>query len=119
MKTFLQTFTLFALTLITFLSASPLKAAGNETNALEIRMLSHENMVDPGNSILMDLLIPASGLTQLRVTDVNGREVWTRDLSCKAGQNRVKFRVGELAPGAYFLKVSSGEKSQTQTFAVR
>lgn len=119
MKTVVQTFALCALTLIVLLSANPLKAGGNETNALEIRMLSSENMIVPGNSIVMDLHTPASGLTQLQVTDVSGREVWSGDLNCKAGQNRVKFRVGELAPGAYFLKVSTGEKSQTQTFAVR
>lgn len=119
MKTFFRTFTLVALTLIAFLSAAPLKAGGTEVNALEIRMLSSENMIQPGNSIVMDLLIPAKGMAELNVTDVNGRNVWSQNLTCKTGQNRVKFRVGELPPGAYFLKVSSAGNSQTQTFAVR
>jgi hypothetical protein len=119
MKTLVQTISLFAITLLISLSSSTLKAGGNETNSLEIHLRTSENMILPGNSLLMDLEIPSSGTTHLSVTDVNGREVWKNELSCKAGQNRVKFRIGEMAPGTYFLKVSSGGQSQTQTFAVR
>lgn len=93
-------------------------ASGKKSLRLNIKLISQQ-VVHPGDVLVMDLEMPAQGQSDLVVTNRQGKVVWSTQLSLAAGPNKIKFNIGTLSDGVYFLKVRSGEKSATQTFAVQ
>lgn len=119
MKKLASTITLSTLLALCMLFPSIVQATGPGNPPAEIRLLSPENVIRRGNSLVMELVLPQAGAIRLEVVDNQGRKVWKQSLSFGAGQNRVKFQVGDLTPGTYFLEMQSGEQKDAQTFAIR
>lgn len=119
MKKLVKTFAMLALLVLPILHTPQVQAGGDELPPPDLQMVTSENMIRRGNSLVMDLVLAQAGTTALSVANLDGREIWTGAASFAAGQNRVKFRVGDLPSGTYFLKVTTGSGSDTQTFAIR
>jgi len=69
------------------------------------------NPFNPSTTITFDL--PVSGIVQIKVYDVLGREIKTLLNEFKnAGRYNVEFNAGYLQSGTYFYKFTSGEFTQ-------
>jgi photosystem II stability/assembly factor-like uncharacterized protein len=75
-----------------------------------------QNFPNPFNpSTTIEFYLPNSGLTTLKLFDINGREVRTlMNGYAHSGYNTVKFSGIELPSGSYFYQLRSGELSQTR-----
>lgn len=54
----------------------------------------------------------------LKITDMNGRTVYTNNMDVNAGVNNTTIQRNNLPAGVYFLNLSSGSKVSTKRFVV-
>ncbi|MGL5890110.1 MAG: T9SS type A sorting domain-containing protein, partial [Bacteroidia bacterium] len=60
----------------------------------------------------------ASGVSQLRVFDVIGQEVYREQLNTAAGNVNTQLDLGNLTPGIYMLQISSGSTVSTAKLVI-
>jgi len=80
------------------------------------------SMVFPNPSDgMINLVIPKKGTEQALVTcyDLQGREVYSKQLDLHATTSSVKINLGSLTPGLYLLKFSTGDSSFTDRIIIR
>ncbi|HHG83194.1 MAG TPA: T9SS type A sorting domain-containing protein [Bacteroidetes bacterium] len=120
MKKLTKKLTFLTLILLPLLFAAPVNAAhsGNETNG-PILELAGKQVIRPGNALTMNMDMPAEGRSEFSVTNLQGKVVWNTGINLASGHNKVKFKIGALAKGVYFLRVVLDGKSATQTFAIQ
>ncbi|MEM7040851.1 MAG: T9SS type A sorting domain-containing protein [Bacteroidota bacterium] len=117
--------TLVSLTMAFALMFSPVMASnpatpptGKVKKALQMEFQS-DKYVSPGSSILATVNFPKHGIAKLSVKDMQGKEVWSRDMEMFSGENQIKFKVSELESGFYRLSIGSGDLQSTQSFIVK
>lgn len=74
--------------------------------------------VNAGSSVVAKVVLPASETVQAVVTTSSGKEIMATDVTLEEGENQLRIHLGELPSGLYFLKIFSGNGSQTRTFYV-
>lgn len=88
------------------------------TDEVKLRFRA-DNTVLQGNSLMAEVNIPESGMTDCWVENAKGEKVWSASLVLDPGLNLVRFKVSELPDGYYILKVKSGEKESGEPFVVQ
>jgi hypothetical protein len=57
--------------------------------------------------------------TQLKLTDITGRVIYTELLNLHAGSTSLPINVAKLASGTYFLQLSNSQSSSVKKFVVQ
>lgn len=94
----------------------PLNVLQSEPHAEQLTMV----FPNPSNGMI-NLIIPEKGKDQAMVTcyDLQGKEVYSKQLDLQGTASSVKLNLGSLAPGLYLLRFSTGGSSFTDRIIIR
>ncbi len=76
---------------------------------------------NPNNGVFtvsVDMIADAKN-TQLKLTDITGRVIYTELLNLHAGSTSLPINVAKLASGTYFLQLSNSQSSSVKKFVVQ
>jgi hypothetical protein len=120
MKSALSTIALFlglaAATFTTLPAAAPTDGDLSRTSGVQF---AHRSQLNMGDAITADIQVATAGLTEVTLTDLRGQAIWKKDIALKEGRNTLRFRLTELKPGMYLLKIGTPEGVQTRSFSIR
>jgi hypothetical protein len=99
-------------------------ANGQEfTKRIEVNVIN-ENIIgnlypNPTNNVLYyDIYNPQEQNATIKIYNITGQLMYKNEESLSAGINNFEFDVKQFRQGVYILRVSFGNKSQTQSFVV-
>ena len=94
----------------------PIEVSNEETDAVPTNFTLRQNYPNPFNpETNIEFTLPAATDVEIKVFDVNGREVATlADTFLPAGQHAVSWNAAEFASGVYLYRMTAGDFTATK-----
>ena len=68
------------------------------------------------NNLLVNMDVEKAEMADVSITDINGRKVYSHQVSLMRGNNNFSVDVNDLSKGTYYIKVQLGNGSYTNKF---
>lgn len=93
-------------------------AKSDQMDRVKIAFLENPT-VEKGSALKAEIQVNHPGIAQVSLQTREGRVVWDANMALDQDITTVKFHVGDLQEGVYFLKVVNGQGTAVQPVVVR